>query len=649
MLTPAFEAYLPGDPDNSTLLIVQPSRHGDVIIHPKFTGETGWQAVPAISLYGRYEMDNQSMQTSFVSLDPVNHLMWPNPYALVPPWLMTVGPLVAGQFTPWTPVLYSSPLFDELTYYFNLAAIDYAGNGVYQLAISNGGAAVNTEGRGSELGTSPAIGPAKMGEALAVGDFNNDGIDDLAVGAPQDVAGGFAGAGRVYIYLGTPRQGGAPGGLHDVPFFIEEPDMTAIPLVGIGENPGPYSGARFGGAVAAGDLDGDGADELVIGVPQGDGVAGEINQGEAYVYRSLDVTLSGLSLPATPTLLPVQETDITQERPVIERTEAQFGMRIACGDLDGDQVADLVVAAPTLDNSLAPADQRVGAAYLFKGPLGPASFVTEDELLQDPTPSADQQFGTSLLMANLDADPELELLVGVPGDDTAGEVAAGKLSVWSYAPTGSVEDTVILHPSPAFAANLGVSVAVGDLDGDGMMDVVAGSNEDVAIVGAPGAMADDAGAAYIFRGPLTGPTAEVLTTPSGPQSFQRFGSALLVADLNSDGYDDIAAAAPGSTVGGMPFGGNVFVYFGGPNTTFNDSFRQLHLKSDTPSLYGLFGMTMAAGDFAGVGVNDLICAEPLATGTGGPGSGRVVYYTDLLHREDNLTRTQVLSGVTPNP
>jgi hypothetical protein len=162
-------------------------------------------------------------------------------------------------------------------------------------------------------------------------------------------------------------------------------------------------------------------------------------------------------------------------------------------------------------------------------------------------------------------------------------------------------------------------------------------------------IAGDAGVAYVFRGPSFNAGAEMLTTPGGPQDFDRFGSGIVVIDLNADGVDDVVSAAPGCATGGVAHAGQVFVYFGGPAPSIDDDFRRLHLKSDAPSPYGLLGMTIAAGDFSGAGVNDLVCAEPVAAGAGGPGTGRLVYYTDLLHRKDNLTRPEILSGVAPNP
>ncbi|MAG58527.1 MAG: hypothetical protein CMJ83_19740 [Planctomycetes bacterium] len=647
-LTPVLDASDPGNPDNGTILVIQPSRHGPVYLLPQLTGDTGYQALPILSLQGRYEMTNSGLFDTFCSIDSLLHLIFPNPAGIeIPAWLAMVGPLQSGALTPFTPpTLVSGPVNEDIAVYFQIAQVMGFGGGALDFDFSNGLTIVQTEGLGNQLTGAPAIASAKLGAAMAVGDFNGDGVDDLAVGAPEDMANGLLGAGRVYVFVGLERAGGFLGGLHPTPFIIEEPDFSQV---FVGENTGPEHHAHFGAALAAGDLDGDGIDELVIGAPEGEAVSGEPNPGEAYVYLALETLLTTVPPIATPTLIAPPLTDIIRIRPDVERAEAHFGFAIAVGDVDGDTIDDVVVSAPFLDVSLI-AEQQAGAAYTFYGPFIQIPGPTRDSQLtiQDDTLGTDERFGAAIALADIDGDGRDELLCGVPGQMVAGTLNAGKITIHSIEAATAILDDTVEHPAPIALADLGSSISVGDINGDGVLDIVAGANEAVNVGGPQGGggMAPNAGIVYVIRGPSYA-AHEILTTPTSPQPYERFGSQVLVADLNCDGIDDIVSGAPGCAADGNPLAGRAFVYFGSTLPSLDDDFRILSLKSDSPQPLSLFGMAMTAGDFAGVGVNDLICAEPLA-GVATGGAGRVVVYTDLLHRKDNLSLPDLLNGIAPN-
>ncbi|MEO1083313.1 MAG: FG-GAP repeat protein, partial [Acidobacteriota bacterium] len=111
----------------------------------------------------------------------------------------------------------------------------------------------------------------RLGAAMAVGDFNGDGYDDLAVGVPdEDFGSGVDRAGQVRTYLG------GPGGISD------ESALSAVFFESelLGGEIG--AGHRFGAALAAADFDLDGFDDLAIGIP-GQTVDGEINAGAVAV------------------------------------------------------------------------------------------------------------------------------------------------------------------------------------------------------------------------------------------------------------------------------------------------------------------------------------------------------------------------------
>ena len=168
----------------------------------------------------------------------------------------------------------------------------------------------------------PITGGAETGDefgaSTAVGDFNGDGYDDLAVGAPGEAVGSTNDAGVVHVMPG------GPDGLRaDLEFAVQQNGM-------IGGY--PEVGDRFGEALAAGDIDGDGLDDLAIGVPGENGASG-------YVVLMYGQPNSGRFI------LDGNEVEISQYGSVQGTPESgdRFGEAVAISDLTGDGYGDLVV------------------------------------------------------------------------------------------------------------------------------------------------------------------------------------------------------------------------------------------------------------------------------------------------------------------
>ena len=160
--------------------------------------------------------------------------------------------------------------------------------------------------------------------------------------------------------------------------------------------------------------------------------------------------------------------------------------------------------------------------------------------------------------------------------------------------------------------------AVCDTDGDGHSDV---------LVGAPGADGDtaaeaDAGAVVIIPGGPDGPeaaaatriTQDVAGVPDRNERGDGFGAATACADVDADGYDDVAIGAPWEGVSGRNNAGAVHVFYGSPNGIGGD--RNERWTLNKPGLLGastegaMFGATLAFGDFDGDGRADLAAAAP---------------------------------------
>lgn len=318
---------------------------------------------------------------------------------------------------------------------------------------------------------------------VALGDVTGDGLVDVAVGAP---GGGEDAGGRVHVFAGGPAT------LESTPF---------VTLAG----PGP--GSRFGTAIAAaGDVDDDGFDDLLVGAPGDDTVL---------LYRGGPGLEGG--------------------QPVWTWTGdvgSEAGAALAAGDVDGDGYADFAVGAPG----------GAGGVHLFAGRFnGPAASP-----LASLTGAWDR-FGAALAMTpDLTGDGNLDLLVGAP--EGAGKASLVELLL-GWTTSLSVAQTWI-----ADGPGTGLGAAVSpwrDLDGDDQVEL---------LVGAPWSdVAAAAGGAVLV---LSYGHAEPRRIVGGTVPGGRFGHGVLgLDDLTGDGLPDVVVGG-GWTSSSQPGQGSVSLLAG---------------------------------------------------------------------------------------
>lgn len=448
------------------------------------------------------------------------------------------------------------------------------------------GARAGTAALPEQALTFPGIADGDVtGFALAVGDFDGDGTDDLAIGAPCSAASATA-AGAVHILYGPLAEGRS----------LADADATLL---------GAAAGDFLGEGLAAVDLDGDGADELVTSSPGpfvGAGPAGDAcfatpvqsgtnRPGEAYVLRGGE-RRSGTAVAreeADAVLAGLSPADF-------------FGLDVAgTGDVDGDGEADLLVGA----HGPGSLPSGGGSAFLFTQPLeGQVSAAQATTQLFGEAPA--DLAGVSLASGDLDGDGHTDLFVGAPGHEVSVE-RAGRVYVLHDTSSG---------PSSLTAAGAVLEgAAPHDFAGRGMVvgQLVGGPAVDIA-VGAPGS-----NTVYLVEGGerLSGNVALTDASHRIEGEAGGVGYALAVVDLDGDGTDSLVVGRPAT--GLTDDGGEVAIFstIQGELTLDQASDRYLGAPTDDA------GYALAAGDLTGDGIDDLAVGA-VGLDHGGPGRAYVV-------------------------
>jgi PKD repeat protein len=344
---------------------------------------------------------------------------------------------------------------------------------------------------------------------------------------------------------------------------------------------GEFPGDQFGNAVSgAGDLNGDGFDDVIIAAWASDATGGDA--GRAYIYWG----------GSPPSALPAH---VLQDGFTLDT----YGTSVAgLGDVNGDGYPDVAVGNYGSDATAL----NAGSAFVYFG--GPFMNSSQDLTLRGE-PIVSGRFGVSVAGAgDVNGDGFGDIVVGASGVDRA----------YVYYGGPGIDSTPDLILSGAPPEMFGFSVAgAGDMNGDGFADV---------IVGAPGVGGGSfsGGRAYVYLGgTLPDATADRIFT--GTETGGRLGIRLSSAgDVNGDGYADVIVGADfttESTPDATRGIGRAYVFFGGATL---DAIADLTFTGDgTRSSLGNY--VSSAGDVNGDGYSDLLVSA-LLHDAGGPDAGR---------------------------
>ncbi len=452
------------------------------------------------------------------------------------------------------------------------------------------------------------------------GDINGDGIDDLIIGSD-----GFVGeySGRSYVVFGSRD-----------PFPVNLQLSSLDGWVGF-KIAGAVSGERAGSSVSsAGDINGDGIDDLIIGAPAAE--SNGINSGRSYVVFG-----SRSGFPGT---LELSSLDGSNGfRLDGEAVGNRSGRSVsAAGDINGDGIGDLIIGTT---GGLLPGSESTISYVVFGTREGFPANLSLSSL--DGT-NGFRVLGESVLAlsgtavsaaGDVNGDGIDDLIVGTSGAGVGFSYIGRSYVVYGsrdgfdpgikLSGLNGTRGFKILGDQPFGRA--GATVSAGDINGDGIHDLIIGAPR-----ASPVPNGINSGSSFVVFGSRNGfPTPFQLTSLDGEQSFRLdgegpyhlAGSALsAVGDINGDGIQDLIIGAHGARPNDI-LSGRSYVVFGSrgsyPGTLQLSSLTGIRgFKLDGETQRDVSGFSAsAAGDINGDGIDDLIIGAPEAD-SNGPLTGR---------------------------
>ncbi len=342
------------------------------------------------------------------------------------------------------------------------------------------------------------------------GDVNNDGLQDVLIGASANDDGGSA-SGKAYLYLG--------GTSFDL--------VSDLSFVGVS---GDFLGASVAGV---GDVNNDGFDDILVGGPFSSSSGS--NSGKALLF------LGGDPMDNTPDVTFYGEASLDQ-----------FGAAVSgLGDVNNDGYADWAIGAFKADSG---SQENIGKVYVYFGSASPDS--VKDLVIIGKADG--ERFGYAIGgCGKFNDDAYDDFIVGAYSYDSPTQVNVGRAYVFYGGSTpDTIPDLVVTGENPHDFFGYAVNGA-GDVDGDGYDDIIVGAK------GFDNGTFLDAGKSYVYFGGVAPDAIADFSVATTRTNDDEFGYAVGTAgELNGDGLSEFLIGAPGDNEVSTG-AGKTYLYNGG--------------------------------------------------------------------------------------